>query len=43
MIPIAAASWPATTPDHRRVPVRYVNSVFLQVVWRLAAAFPVVP
>jgi hypothetical protein len=28
MIPIAAASWPTTTADHRRVPVRYVNSVF---------------
>lgn len=28
MIPIAAASWPTTTANHRRVPVRYVNSVF---------------
>jgi hypothetical protein len=28
MIPIAATCRPTTTADHRRVPVRYVDSVF---------------
>jgi len=44
MIPIAAASWPTTTADHRRVAVRYVNSVFPASRVEIGTGrFPVVP